>query len=323
MSNYMLQLNKSRDNVDTHNNGVVNPNDFNVDVIVIKNEQTGKLTMVDVLPDSFQAAVNLASIENVVHPQLKNMLQSSLNVNTESTSDLNQLYKISQIHSNLVNRFGTSLDLVDNTIISDSLLDFWKDVKNKPDDISLKFYGEKFLSKVNPNATKYDEKKALIINIMNKKEINFAQIIEEELVPSSGWIEDAWRYLNGQSRLSTMPERSGWMKFAVSLLPYGGDGSSQILEEERKFIFDNGDMKNKFNEYAYEYLIAMNPDINKITPMHFQATGFFDIENWSADLFLPFSDASDLPLGNEAGSQGVRAIRYAFQRLGKEGYGME
>lgn len=323
MSNYMLQLNKSRDNVDTHNNGVVNPNDFNVDVIVIKNEQTGKLTMVDVLPDSFQAAVNLASIENVVHPQLKNMLQSSLNVNTESTSDLNQLYKISQIHSNLVNRFGTSLDLVDNTVISDSLLDFWKDVKNKPDDISLKFYGEKFLSKVNPNATNYDEKKALIINIMNKKEINFAQIIEEELVPSSGWLEDAWRYLNGQSRLSTMPERSGWMKFAVSLLPYGGDGSSQILEEERKFIFDNGDMKNKFNEYAYEYLIAMNPDINKITPMHFQATGFFDIENWSADLFLPFSDASDLPLGNEAGSQGVRAIRYAFQRLGKEGYGME
>ncbi len=323
MSNYMLQLNKSRDNVDTHNNGVVNPNDFNVDVIVIKNEQTGKLTMVDVLPDSFQAAVNLASIENVVHPQLKNMLQSSLNVNTESTSDLNQLYKISQIHSNLVNRFGTSLNLVDNTVISDSLLDFWKDVKDKPDDISLKFYGEKFLSKINPNATNYDEKKALIINIMNKKEINFAQIIEEELVPSSGWLEDAWRYLNGQSRLSTMPERSGWMKFAVSLLPYGGDGSSQILEEERKFIFDNGDMKNKFNEYAYEYLIAMNPDINKITPMHFQATGFFDIENWSADLFLPFSDASDLPLGNEAGSQGVRAIRYAFQRLGQEGYGIE
>ena len=310
MSDYMLQLNKDRDDVDLHNNGMINPNDFNVDVIVLKDEKTGKLTMVDILPDSFQAAINLASSENVVHPQLKNMLQSSINVNTENLSDLNELYKISQIHSNLVNRFGTSLDLVgEGSIVSDSLIDFWNDVKNKPDDISLKFYGEKFLSKVNPGNTNYDEKKLLLEKIMIDKGIDFGKIIEQDLVPSSGWMEDAWKYLTGNSDLSVMPERGAWTKFGISMLPFGGDGTSQTLEEERRFIFTNGDIKNKFNEYAYEYLIAMNPDINKITPLHFEATGFFDIANWNEQ-------------GNEAGLMGVRAIKYAFQRLGKEGYGM-
>ena len=266
--------------VDPQSNGLFNPNSFNINTIVME-AGDGPL-VIDTLSASFQAAINLASAEGIIHPQLKNMMNTATRINTNDLSDVNQLYKLAEINNQLTTRFGSSVNLMD-TITQDALEIFWNDVSNKPDNIDLKFYADKYLSIINPDATDYDEKKARLVTIMETKGLDFAQVLETEFVG-----EEVFRFLTGSSKLELVPQDY----------------------KDAQFLLQNTEIKETFNEYVYEYLIAFNPKLTEIVPSKFEATGFFDIGNWFKD-------------GNEAGQQGVKAIQYAIKRLGQEGYGYD
>ena len=271
MVGYMKQI-------DPQSNGIFNPNAFNINTIVM--EAGDGPVVIDNLSASFQAAINLASAEGIIHPQLKNMMNTATRINTNDLSDVNQLYKLAEINNQLTTRFGSSVNLMD-TITQDALEIFWNDVSNKPDNIDLKFYADKYLSIINPDATDYDEKKARLVTIMETKGLDFAQILETEFVA-----EEVFRFMTGSSKLELVPDNI----------------------KDAQFLLQNTEIKEVFNEYVYEYLIAFNPKLSEIVPSKFEATGFFDIGNWFKD-------------GNEAGQQGVKAIQYAIKRLGQEGYG--
>ena len=271
MVGYMKQI-------DPQSNGIFNPNAFNINTIVM--EAGDGPVVIDNLSASFQAAINLASAEGIIHPQLKNMMNTATRINTNDLSDVNQLYKLAEINNQLTTRFGSSVNLMD-TITQDALEIFWNDVSNKPDNIDLKFYADKYLSIINPDATDYDEKKARLVTIMETKGLDFAQILETEFVA-----EEVFRFMTGSSKLELVPQDI----------------------KDAQFLLQNTEIKEVFNEYVYEYLIAFNPKLTEIVPSKFEATGFFDIGNWFKD-------------GNEAGQQGVKAIQYAIKRLGQEGYG--
>ena len=273
MVGYMKQI-------DPQSNGIFNPNAFNINTIVM--EAGDRPVVIDNLSASFQAAINLASAEGIIHPQLKNMMNTATRINTNDLSDINQLYKLAEINNQLTTRFGSSVNLMD-TITQDALEIFWNDVSNKPDNIDLKFYADKYLSIINPDATDYDEKKSRLVTIMETKGLDFAQILETEFVG-----EEVFRFLTGSSKLELVPQDY----------------------KDAQFLLQNTEIKEVFNEYVYEYLIAFNPKLSEIVPSKFEATGFFDIGNWFKD-------------GNEAGQQGVKAIQYAIKRLGQEGYGYD
>tara|TARA_X000001382_G_scaffold72052_1_gene50247 strand:+ start:2391 stop:4529 length:2139 start_codon:yes stop_codon:yes gene_type:complete len=273
MVGYMKQI-------DPESNGIFNPNAFNINTIVM--EAGDGPVVIDNLSASFQAAINLASAEGIIHPQLKNMMNTATRINTNDLSDINQLYKLAEINNQLTTRFGSSVNLMDFKT-QDALEIFWNDVSNKPDNIDLKFYADKYLSIINPDATDYDEKKSRLITIMETKGLDFAEVLETEFVG-----EEVFRFLTGSSKLELVPQDY----------------------KDAQFLLQNTEIKEVFNEYVYEYLIAFNPKLSEIVPSKFEATGFFDIGNWFKD-------------GNEAGQQGVKAIQYAIKRLGQEGYGYD
>ena len=295
MASYMQQ-------VDPESNGVVNTDAFNINIIE-PDELTKMLQDMDIgkkpenvvynLSSSFQAAINLASIENVVHPQLRNMMNSAEKINTNSLSDVNELYKIAEINNQLVSRFGKSLDLMnDKTQIA--LQIFWDDVSNKPKDIDLKFYADKYLARINPDFTNYDERKSLLVKLMEDKGLDFGKILEEEFAA-----EEVFRFMTGASKLEIVPYQL----------------------EDAQFLLQNTEIKETFNEYVYEYLLAMNPAMTDILPSKFSSTGFFNVGSWGEGGL--FSSKDWMKDGNEAGHQGVMAIQYALKRLGQEGYGYD
>jgi len=273
MAGYMQQ-------VDPESNGVVNTDAFNINTIVM--ELGNGPVVIDNLSSSFQAAINLASAEGIIHPQLKNMMNTAQRINTNDLSDINQLYKLAEINNQLTTRFGNSVNLMDDQT-QIALEIFWDDVSNKPKDMDLKFYADKYLSIINPDATDYDEKKSRLEFIMNEKKIDFGEILETEFVA-----EEVFRFMTGATKLEIVP--------------------TDI--EDAQFLLQNTEIKETFNEYVYEYLIAMNPRLEDIKPSKFKATGFFDFGSWMKD-------------GNEGGKQAITAIHYAIKRLGQEGYGYD
>ena len=210
------------------------------------------------------------------------MMNSAEKINTNSLSDVNELYKIAEINNQLVSRFGKSVDLMnDKTQIA--LQIFWDDVSNKPKDIDLKFYADKYLARINPDFTNYDERKSLLVKLMDDKGLDFGKILETEFAA-----EEVFRFMTGSSKLEIVPYQL----------------------EDAQFLLQNTEIKETFNEYVYEYLIAMNPRLEDIKPSKFKATGFFDFGSWMKD-------------GNEGGKQAITAIHYAIKRLGQEGYGYD
>jgi len=295
MASYMQQ-------VDPESNGVVNTDAFNINIIepdelnkMLQNMDIGKKpeNVVYNLSSSFQAAINLASAEGIVHPQLRNMMNSAEKINTNSLSDVNELYKIAEINNQLVSRFGKSVDLMnDKTQIA--LQIFWDDVSNKPKDIDLKFYADKYLARINPDFTNYDERKSLLVRLMEDKGLDFGKILEEEFAA-----EEVFRFMTGASKLEIVPYQL----------------------EDAQFLLKDTEIKETFNEYVYEYLLAMNPAMTDILPSKFSSTGFFNVGSWGEGGL--FSSKDWMKDGNEAGHQGVMAIQYALKRLGQEGYGYD
>ena len=222
MVGYMKQI-------DSESNGIVNPNAFNINTIVM---ETGDgPVVIDNLSASFQAAINLATAEGIVHPQLRNMMNSVEKINTNDLSDINELYKLAEINYQLVSRFGSSVDLM-NDKTQGALRIFWDDVSNKPDNIDLKFYADKYLAKINPDFTNFDERKSLLVKLMNDKGLDFAKILETEFAA-----EEVFRFMTGASKLEIVPYQL----------------------EDAQFLLQNTEIKETFNEYVYEYLLAMNP----------------------------------------------------------------
>ena len=295
MASYMQQ-------VDPQSNGVVNTDAFNINIIepdelnkMLQNMDIGKKpeNVVYNLSSSFQAAINLASAEGIVHPQLRNMMNSAEKINTNSLSDVNELYKIAEINNQLVSRFGKSVDLMnDKTQIA--LQIFWDDVSNKPKDIDLKFYADKYLARINPDFTNYDERKSLLVKLMDDKGLDFGKILETEFAA-----EEVFRFMTGSSKLEIVPYQL----------------------EDAQFLLQNTEIKETFNEYVYEYLLAMNPAMTDILPSKFSSTGFFNVSSWGEGGLFSSKDWNKD--GNEAGHQGVMAIQYALKRLGQEGYGYD
>ena len=284
MVGYMKQI-------DSESNGIVNPNAFNINTIVM---ETGDgPVVIDNLSASFQAAINLATAEGIVHPQLRNMMNSVEKINTNDLSDINELYKLAEINYQLVSRFGSSVDLM-NDKTQGALRIFWDDVSNKPDNIDLKFYADKYLAKINPDFTNFDERKSLLVKLMNDKGLDFAKILETEFAA-----EEVFRFMTGASKLEIVPYQL----------------------EDAQFLLQNTEIKETFNEYVYEYLLAMNPAMTDILPSKFSSTGFFNVGSWGEGGL--FSSKDWMKEGNEAGHQGVMAIEYALKRLGKEGYGYD